>query len=160
VSPSHVLQEKGEWIPPLQHGRELPVEPGMLHAVRFRNRALKRLFLKVYLRQNVAIMKQTLTILLKEHLRSQAEVLKQQQERQERFEKEVREALVRLEAKRDLEQKTPRGGQAISVNMLRCRMERENLCFVTSDDVKGEAASGSNREGEEYRSGAQGRSSP
>ena len=28
------------------------------------------------------------------------------------------------------------------------RMERENLCFVTSDDVKGEAASGSNREGE------------
>src|SRR5499427_1350894 len=28
------------------------------------------------------------------------------------------------------------------------RMERENLCFVTSDDVKGQAASGSNREGE------------
>ena len=27
-------------------------------------------------------------------------------------------------------------------------MEREDLCFVTSDDVKGEAASGSNREGE------------
>ena len=27
-------------------------------------------------------------------------------------------------------------------------MERENLCFVTSDDVKGEAASGPNREGE------------
>jgi len=28
------------------------------------------------------------------------------------------------------------------------RMERENLCFVTSEDVKGQAASGSNREGE------------
>src|SRR5215467_8410515 len=28
------------------------------------------------------------------------------------------------------------------------RMERENLCFVTAEDVKGKAASGSNREGE------------
>ena len=28
------------------------------------------------------------------------------------------------------------------------RMERENLCVVTSEDVKGQAASGSNREGE------------
>ena len=27
-------------------------------------------------------------------------------------------------------------------------MERENLCFVTSEDVKGQAASGSNREAE------------
>jgi hypothetical protein len=27
-------------------------------------------------------------------------------------------------------------------------MERENLCFVRSEDVKGQAASGSNREGE------------
>ena len=38
------------------------------------------------------------------------------------------------------------------------RMERENLRFVTSDDVKGQAASGSNREGEsadaERRGGA------
>lgn len=58
----------------------------------------------------MAIMKQTLTTLLKDHARSQAEALKQQQERQERFEKEVRDALVRLEAKRHLEQKTPRGG--------------------------------------------------
>jgi hypothetical protein len=58
----------------------------------------------------MAIMKQTLTTLLKEHSRSQIETLKEQQDRQQRFEKEVREALVRLEAKRDLEQKTPRGG--------------------------------------------------
>jgi hypothetical protein len=58
----------------------------------------------------MAIMKQTLTTLLKEHSRSQAEALKQQQEHQERFEREVRESLVRLEAKRDLDQKTPRGG--------------------------------------------------
>lgn len=58
----------------------------------------------------MAIMKQTLTTLLKEHSRSQAEALKMQQERQEHFEKEVREALVRLEAKRDMDQKSPRGG--------------------------------------------------
>ena len=36
------------------------------------------------------------------------------------------------------------------------RMERENLCFVTSDDVKGEAASGSNREGESTEAGHRG----
>ncbi len=39
-------------------------------------------------------------------------------------------------------------------------MERENLRFVTLDGVKGQAASGSNREGESTDSGAQGRSSP
>ena len=32
-------------------------------------------------------------------------------------------------------------------------MERENLCFVTSNDVKGQAASGSNREGESTEAG-------
>jgi hypothetical protein len=42
--------------------------------------------------------------------RSQAEVLKAQQERQERFEKEVREALVRLETRRVQERLSPRGG--------------------------------------------------
>src|SRR6516164_7600508 len=36
------------------------------------------------------------------------------------------------------------------------RMERENLCFVTSDDVKGQAASGSNREGESTEAGRRG----
>ena len=58
----------------------------------------------------MAIMKQTLTTLLKEHSRSQAEVLKPQQERQERFEKEVREALVRLESRRAHDRKSPRAG--------------------------------------------------
>jgi hypothetical protein len=58
----------------------------------------------------MAIMKQTLTTILEEHSRSQAEALKHQEERQQRFEREVRDALVRLEAKRDLDQKTPRGG--------------------------------------------------
>jgi hypothetical protein len=58
----------------------------------------------------MAIMKQTLTSLLKEHSRDQAEALKLQQERQERFENEVREALARLETKRDLHQKSARGG--------------------------------------------------
>src|SRR6516225_7047738 len=36
------------------------------------------------------------------------------------------------------------------------RMERENLCFVTSNDVKGQAASGSNREGESTEAGRRG----
>jgi hypothetical protein len=58
----------------------------------------------------MAIMKQTLTTLLHEHSRSQTDALKLQQERQERFEKEVRDALVRLESKRTYDQKTPRSG--------------------------------------------------
>jgi hypothetical protein len=58
----------------------------------------------------MAIMRQTLTTLLKEHSQSQTETLKQHQERQERFERGVREALGRLEARRDLDQRTPRGG--------------------------------------------------
>src|SRR5262245_19480812 len=36
------------------------------------------------------------------------------------------------------------------------RMERENLCFVTSEDVKGQVASGSNREGESTEAGRRG----
>src|SRR6516162_11198198 len=36
------------------------------------------------------------------------------------------------------------------------RMERENLCLVTSEDVKGQAASGSNREGESTDAGRRG----
>src|SRR6516164_6873853 len=36
------------------------------------------------------------------------------------------------------------------------RTERENLCFVTSNDVKGQAASGSNREGESTEAGRRG----
>jgi hypothetical protein len=58
----------------------------------------------------MGIMKQTLTTLLTEHSRSQAELLKAQQERQERFEKEVREALVRLESRRAQERLSPRAG--------------------------------------------------
>jgi len=58
----------------------------------------------------MAIMKQTLTGLLKEHASSQAEAARLQQERQERFEKEVREALVRMESKRTQDQTSPRGG--------------------------------------------------
>ena len=58
----------------------------------------------------MAIMKLTLTTLLTEHTRSQAEALELQQLRQERFEKEVRDALIRLEAKRTQDQQGPRGG--------------------------------------------------
>ena len=35
-------------------------------------------------------------------------------------------------------------------------MERENLCLVTSEDVKGQAASGSHREGESTEAGRRG----
>jgi hypothetical protein len=58
----------------------------------------------------MGVMKQTLTTLLTEHSRSQAELLKAQQERQERFEKEVREAMVRLESRRAQERLSPRAG--------------------------------------------------
>src|SRR5680860_280862 len=58
----------------------------------------------------MAIMKHTLTTLLKEHSSSRADALKQQAERQERLENEVREALIRLESKRTHNQKSPRGG--------------------------------------------------
>lgn len=58
----------------------------------------------------MAIMKTALTTLLKEHAVSQEEMLLAQQERQERFEKEVREAVTRMETKRLQDQKTPRGG--------------------------------------------------
>lgn len=58
----------------------------------------------------MAIMKTALTGLLAEHAKSQAELLRAQQERQEKFEKEVREALTRMETRRIQDQKTPRGG--------------------------------------------------
>ena len=40
------------------------------------------------------------------------------------------------------------------------RTERENLCFVTSEDVKGQAASGSNREGESTEARRRGGAAP
>ena len=45
----------------------------------------------------MAIVKQTLITVLKEHSRSQTDLLKQQQERHERFETDIRDLLVRLE---------------------------------------------------------------
>ena len=58
----------------------------------------------------MAIMKQTLTCLLREHTNNQAEAARLQQERQDRFEKEVRDALARMESKRAQSQLNPRGG--------------------------------------------------
>jgi len=58
----------------------------------------------------MAIMKTALTGLLAEHAKTQAELLRAQQERQEKFEKEVRDALTRMETRRIQDQKTPRGG--------------------------------------------------
>ena len=58
----------------------------------------------------MAIVKQTLITVLKEHSRSQTDLLKQQQERQERFETDIRDSLVRLESKRAYDQKGPTAG--------------------------------------------------
>lgn len=58
----------------------------------------------------MAIMKQTLTAMLKDHGQSQAEALRLNAERQERFERELREALARIDAKRIEQQRGPRGG--------------------------------------------------
>ena len=58
----------------------------------------------------MAIMKQTLMGLLKEYGELQTKALRQQEERQVRFEQEVREALVRLEEKRAWSRTSPRGG--------------------------------------------------
>ena len=53
LGPTDVLRANGRGIPPLQHGRELPLEPGVLDAVSLRDRALRRLLCEVRLRQNV-----------------------------------------------------------------------------------------------------------
>jgi hypothetical protein len=58
----------------------------------------------------LAVMKASLTKLLQEQAASQAAAAKQQQDRQVAFEKEVREALARIETKRTHDQKSPRGG--------------------------------------------------
>ena len=58
----------------------------------------------------MAVLKSALESLLKENARSQSEALEAQRERQEKFEKEVHSALVRLETRREQEQKAPRGG--------------------------------------------------
>ena len=58
----------------------------------------------------MAMLKSSLTSLLQQQTANQAEVAKQQQERHTQFEKEVREALTRIETKRAQGQTSPRGG--------------------------------------------------
>jgi len=58
----------------------------------------------------MAMLKSSLTTLLEQQSVNQAEVAKEQQERQTQFEKEVREALTRIETKRAQDQTSPRGG--------------------------------------------------
>ncbi len=58
----------------------------------------------------MAIMRTTLANLLKEQGAVQLEMQRQQHARQELFEKEVREALARMETKRNHDQKSARGG--------------------------------------------------
>jgi hypothetical protein len=58
----------------------------------------------------MAILKSSLTRLLQEQASTQLDLAKRQEERQSLFEKEVREALARIETKRTQELKTTRGG--------------------------------------------------
>jgi hypothetical protein len=58
----------------------------------------------------LGILKTSLTTLLKEQGAEQMSLVRQQQERQEQFEHEVREALARIETRRQHDQKTTRGG--------------------------------------------------
>jgi hypothetical protein len=58
----------------------------------------------------MAILKASLTNLLREHAADQTVLAKQQEARQTQFEKEVREALARIETKRAGDQKSIRGG--------------------------------------------------
>jgi hypothetical protein len=57
----------------------------------------------------MAILKASLTRLLQEQASTQLDLAKSQEERQSRFEKEVREALARIETKRTQDLKTTRG---------------------------------------------------
>jgi hypothetical protein len=58
----------------------------------------------------MAMLKASLTGLLQEHASTQADFARQQDARQASFEKEVREALARIETKRSQDQKSTRGG--------------------------------------------------
>lgn len=58
----------------------------------------------------MALLKASLSKLLQEQSTAQLALVKRQEERQVQFEKEVREALVRIETKRTQELKTTRGG--------------------------------------------------
>ena len=58
----------------------------------------------------MAAMKQTLVGMLKESQRSQVAAFEEQRQRQDEFEKQVREALARIEARRAEGRRAPRGG--------------------------------------------------
>ncbi len=58
----------------------------------------------------MSILKTSLTKLLREHGTTQTELAKQHEARQAQFEKEVREALTRIETKRTQDQRSTRGG--------------------------------------------------
>jgi len=58
----------------------------------------------------MALLKASLTKLLQEQSTAQLALAKRQEERQLQFEKEVRDALVRMETRRTQDQKTTRGG--------------------------------------------------
>ncbi|MCC6651673.1 MAG: hypothetical protein IT348_11045 [Candidatus Eisenbacteria bacterium] len=60
----------------------------------------------------MAVLKTALSTLLEQHVQSQQEAMERMQERQQKFEADVREALVRIEERKRGELKSPRGGIA------------------------------------------------
>lgn len=60
----------------------------------------------------LAVLKASLTALLREQGDQQVDLARQQQARQEQFERDVRDALVRIETRRAVDEKSPRGGLA------------------------------------------------
>ncbi|MEQ9075859.1 MAG: hypothetical protein RLP09_18525 [Sandaracinaceae bacterium] len=58
----------------------------------------------------MASIKNTLTAMLGDHIKSQQEALEAQRERQAKFEREVLEAIARIESRRGAEASSPRGG--------------------------------------------------
>lgn len=67
----------------------------------------------------MAVLKNTLSTLLQQHTKSQEESMLALHERQAKFEKDVREALVRLEERKRGEEKSTRGGFAYEDAVLR-----------------------------------------
>lgn len=67
----------------------------------------------------MAVLKNTLSTLLQQHVQSQHEAMERMQERQVKFELDVREAMVRLEERKRGDAKSPRGGFAFEEAVMR-----------------------------------------
>jgi hypothetical protein len=88
----------------------------------------------------MALLKASLTKLLQEQSTTQLTLAKRQEERQLQFEKEVREALVRMETKRTQDLKTTRGGldfEDAVVSFLRAATQGAPCLFEATGSTSG-----------------------